>query len=113
MQMALAKRFARHEPDVGFYAMHPGWSATPGVESSIPGFYSAMKSRFRSAEEGADTICWLTTTSSLERSKDSGMLFRDRAHELEHFKFGGTHYSQDDEEAMFSYLKSKLIAGKS
>ena len=109
MQMALAKYYARHEKSVGFYAMHPGWAATPGVESSIPGFYNAMKSRFRTAEQGADTICWLATTDSLNREKDGGMLFRDRAHELEHFRFGGTHYTEDDEEAMYRYLKSKMI----
>ena len=108
MQMALAKYYARHYPDVGFYAMHPGWSDTPGVQSSIPGFYDTMKSRFRTSEEGADTICWLAVTPSLDKKEHSGALFRDREVELEHFKFGGTEYTEEDQEQMYKYLSSKL-----
>merc|ERR1711916_95648 len=38
MQMALAKYYARHEPDIFFCSMHPGWSETDGVKTSISGF---------------------------------------------------------------------------
>lgn len=41
------------------YAMHPGWTETQGVKSSIPGFWKAFGSRFRSVEQGADTIVYL------------------------------------------------------
>ncbi|MFN8099044.1 MAG: SDR family NAD(P)-dependent oxidoreductase [Dermatophilaceae bacterium] len=40
-------------------AMHPGWSDTPGVVRSLPGFARLTGPLLRSAEDGADTIVWL------------------------------------------------------
>lgn len=110
MQMALAKYYARHEPSVFFCSMHPGWSETPGVKTSIPGFYDTMKSKFRTSEEGADTMVWLAGTKAIDKATQNGALFRDRDVELEHFKslFGGTQYSDDDQEAMYAFLKSQI-----
>merc|ERR1711991_448533 len=108
MQMALAKYYARHEPDLFFCSMHPGWSETDGVKTSISGFYETFKSRFRSSAEGADTMAWLAGTQAIDKKAQNGALFRDRAVELEHFRWAGTTYSDDDQEAMYSFLKGLI-----
>ncbi len=40
-------------------AMHPGWSDTPGVRVSLPGFARVTGPLLRTPEDGADTILWL------------------------------------------------------
>lgn len=72
----LTEYWASKYAHVGFFAMHPGWADTPGVEDALPGFYKVMKRVLRSAEEGADTINWLAMASELEDS--SGSFFLDR-----------------------------------
>ena len=44
---------------VDAHVMHPGWAATPGVETSLPRFATGMRPLLRSPAEGADTIVWL------------------------------------------------------
>jgi len=44
---------------VAVHAMHPGWADTPGVESSLPRFYTATRPLLRTPQQGADTIVWL------------------------------------------------------
>lgn len=56
-------------------AMHPGWAATPGVDSAIPGFAEKMEGRLRSPAQGADTILWLLST---KKDIESGGLYFDR-----------------------------------
>lgn len=62
-QVALAERFSERWAAAGHgsraYAMHPGWTETEGVKTSIPGFYSAFKNRLRSLQQGCDTTVWL------------------------------------------------------
>jgi NAD(P)-dependent dehydrogenase (short-subunit alcohol dehydrogenase family) len=57
-------------------AMHPGWADTPGVEDSLPGFYSLMRTVLRSPEQGADTIVWLASDPTA--SESSGGFYLDR-----------------------------------
>ncbi|MFN3197661.1 MAG: SDR family NAD(P)-dependent oxidoreductase [Bradymonadia bacterium] len=70
--------------------MHPGWAATPGVQSSLPGFSKMMSSRLRSAEQGADTIIWLTAAAHLKGK--TGRFWFDRrevsTHLLPHTRGG-------------------------
>lgn len=40
-------------------AMHPGWSDTPGLSDSLPGFARLTGPLLRSPDDGADTIVWL------------------------------------------------------
>jgi dehydrogenase/reductase SDR family member 12 len=58
------------------HAMHPGWSDTPGVQSSLPGFYRLTKRLLRTPEQGADTIVWLGAAS--EPGRSSGLFWHDR-----------------------------------
>jgi hypothetical protein len=56
--------------------MHPGWAATPGVETSLPRFNRVMGPLLRTAEEGADTIVWLGAAA--EPAQSSGGFWHDR-----------------------------------
>jgi dehydrogenase/reductase SDR family member 12 len=57
-------------------AMHPGWADTPAVATSLPRFRRAMASRLRSAEEGADTVVWMSVCPRLEG--ETGRFYFDR-----------------------------------
>jgi dehydrogenase/reductase SDR family protein 12 len=76
MQVTLNEMWAIREPDVSFAAMHPGWADTPGVQESLPAFRFLTKPLLRSAEQGADTICWLASHNA---KNDSGKFWSDRA----------------------------------
>jgi NAD(P)-dependent dehydrogenase (short-subunit alcohol dehydrogenase family) len=76
MQVTLNEMWAIREPQVFFSSMHPGWADTPGVQESLPAFRLLTKPLLRSAEQGADTICWLASRSG---NNDSGKFWCDRA----------------------------------
>jgi NAD(P)-dependent dehydrogenase (short-subunit alcohol dehydrogenase family) len=76
IQVTLNEMWAIREPQVSFAAMHPGWADTPGVQDSLPAFRLLAKPLLRSAEQGADTICWLASRSAAD---DSGKFWCDRA----------------------------------
>lgn len=76
-EVILSEAWAARHPDVTFASMHPGWADTPGVRSSLPGFYDAMKSRLRTAAQGADTVTWLAVAPRLGQT--SGLFWFDRA----------------------------------
>ena len=61
---------------VQFFSMHPGWAITPGVETSLPGFFSKMQGMMRTAEQGADTINWLAVADKTKLK--SGEFYFDR-----------------------------------
>jgi dehydrogenase/reductase SDR family protein 12 len=58
------------------HAMHPGWADTPGVEAGIPLFQKVMSPLLRNAEQGADTIVWLTAAD--EPAQTTGLFWHDR-----------------------------------
>jgi dehydrogenase/reductase SDR family member 12 len=64
-------------------AMHPGWAGTPGVESSLPGFFKLFEPILRNPEQGMDTILYLITKSDLA----SGSFWFDREARKEHIFF--------------------------
>ena len=61
---------------VAVHAMHPGWSDTAGVRSSLPRFYKATRPLLRTPAEGADTIVWLGAAD--EPGRSSGGFWHDR-----------------------------------
>lgn len=64
------------------HAMHPGWAATPGVQTSLPKFWKTMEGRLRTPEQGADTIAWLAIS---ERARTStGKFWFDRGQAKTH-----------------------------
>jgi dehydrogenase/reductase SDR family member 12 len=58
------------------HAMHPGWSDTPGIQSSLPRFRRLMRPLLRTPEEGADTIVWLGVAA--EPASTTGRFWHDR-----------------------------------
>lgn len=77
-QVVLAEEWARRLRDDGIavHAMHPGWADTPGLESGLPGFRSAIRPLLRSPEEGADTMVWLAAAD--EPGRTTGRFWLDR-----------------------------------
>jgi NAD(P)-dependent dehydrogenase (short-subunit alcohol dehydrogenase family) len=76
-QVTLNEMWAVKEPGVDFYAMHPGWADTPGVQEALPAFRKATKVILRTPEQGADTISWLAMEPHVNGS--SGTFWCDRA----------------------------------
>ena len=62
--------------------MHPGWVATPGIESSLPSFNRLMRPILRTAEEGADTAVWLAAAPDSQLAR--GRFWLDRHPRGEH-----------------------------
>ncbi len=65
-----------------FHAMHPGWAATPGVETSLPRFHALTRPLLRQPSEGADTIVWLA--AAREPAANPGQLWMDRRSRPQH-----------------------------
>ena len=101
-QVTLLPFFKEEFPNQVVTAMHPGWAATPGVESAIPDFSKKMQGRLRSPLQGADTILWLLSTN---KKIESGSLYFDRKKVKTHF-FWFTKKS----EHLFSELKELLLS---
>lgn len=76
-QVVMTAEYAKQYPKVHFSSMHPGWADTPAVRSAMPSFYEKMKTRLRSADEGADTVVWLAM-SDAALSHPSGLFYQDR-----------------------------------
>ncbi len=81
-QVTIAQLWAdRLRPDrVAVHSMHPGWADTPGVRRSLPTFRALTGPLLRSADEGADTLVWLTAADiPLEQSGSFWLDRRPRA----------------------------------
>ena len=64
------------------HSMHPGWVNTPGVAASLPTFRRVMGPLLRNADQGADTIVWLSANSDALES--SGEFWMDRRPRSKH-----------------------------
>lgn len=107
-QVELVRRWATEAPAVRFYAMHPGWADTPGVETALPRFYKMTRRWLRSPEEGADTIVWLTANPDLQLP--SGAFVFDRAEAPRH-KLPGTRNTEAERDRLWQ-LVEQLAAQK-
>jgi dehydrogenase/reductase SDR family member 12 len=83
-QVELTRLWEQHEGPTGvrFVSMHPGWVATPGIESSLPSFNRLMRPILRTAEEGADTAVWLAASPDSQLAR--GRFWLDRHPRGEH-----------------------------
>ena len=108
-QLAITEQLAREwaPAEVRVFAMHPGWTSTEGVKTSIPDFYSRFKDRLRTLPQGADTILWLCL-ENIEKL-DSGNFYLDRKVQAKHLPLGGTGYS-NEEAARLTATLDKLIS---
>lgn len=75
MSEMLANRLGRR--GVTSNAMHPGWAATQGVQTSLPAFYKATRAILRTPAEGADTVIWLAACPRI--ATECGKFWFDRA----------------------------------
>jgi len=64
-------------------SMHPGWADTPGVRTSLPGFFKVMRRLLRTPAEGADTIVWLAVCPRI--AGHSGRFWFDRQPRATHY----------------------------
>lgn len=108
-QVAMTEHWAEKHKEKGIFwgSMHPGWAKTPGVESSIPEFYNALKGQFRSAEEGADTIIYMAVADEV-MSLPSGEFFLDRKVVPKHLFAAGTKYGAGKREQLIERLEGIL-----
>ena len=83
-QVELTRLWAQRYGGSGirFVTTHPGWVATPGIETSLPGFARVMGPILRTAAEGADTAVWLATSPSTRLT--AGRFWHDRRLRAEH-----------------------------
>ncbi|VFQ81470.1 unnamed protein product [Cuscuta campestris] len=90
VQVALTEKWSEMYKDkgIGFYSMHPGWAATPGVSHSLPSFSKAFEGKLRTSEEGADTAVWLALQP--KQKLVPGAFYFDRAEAPKHLLFSGT-----------------------
>jgi dehydrogenase/reductase SDR family member 12 len=77
-QVLLGEEWARRlaPRSIGVHTMHPGWADTPGVETSLPTFHRLTRPLLRTADEGADTIIWLSAAAAEELG--TGRFWMDR-----------------------------------
>ncbi|XP_063224243.1 dehydrogenase/reductase SDR family member 12-like isoform X2 [Bacillus rossius redtenbacheri] len=106
-QIIVMECLAREDPDVFFAAMHPGWADTPAVRSAMPDFYSRMKERLRSAEQGADTAVWLAVSEAALKHA-SGLFFQDRSPVSTHLPLAWTKTSKDEDEKFVAQLNELM-----
>lgn len=76
-QVVLTGALQHREPSDGatFYAVHPGWTATPGVSESLPLFNTLTRPLLRTPKQGVDGALWL---ASHEPTPEGGGLWLDR-----------------------------------
>ena len=102
-QLALVERWARVEPDVGFYAMHPGWADTAALRAAMPAFRDALAAKLRTPKEGADTVAWLCVAP--RDAVKSGGFYLDRKIVSSHLGWGaGTKYEASATDALVETL---------
>ncbi|MBL91151.1 MAG: dehydrogenase [Myxococcales bacterium] len=80
------------------HAMHPGWADTPGVQTSIPGFWKITKKILRNAQEGADTILWLAICDKAQATP--GLFWFDRKPRSEYLLPGKAASAQEESSLM-------------
>ena len=86
---------------VSVHAMHPGWANTPGVAGSLPLFDKVMRPFLRTAQQGADTMVWLTAAP--EPGARSGELWFDREVVPKHL-LDRTRESESDRQELWDRL---------
>ncbi|KAI7842490.1 hypothetical protein COHA_003844 [Chlorella ohadii] len=105
-QIAIAERFNERWEAAGkrtrAYAMHPGWTETDGVKTSIPGFYNAFKNKLRNLQQGCDTTVWLCLED--DSKLQPGGFYLDRQPQAKHLPLAGTSYSSADVDRMWTAL---------
>jgi len=106
---SMTKRHQRYLPEIWskkfsdkgvlFWSMHPGWSKTPGT-NALPKWFDQEK--FRTSEEGADTIVWLAASDVATTKIPTGSFVFDREI-VPGDLTSGTESSSEDIEKLYQY----------
>ncbi|CAF0853642.1 unnamed protein product [Brachionus calyciflorus] len=102
-QVVMSEYLARKYPNIYFATMHPGWSDTPAVQTSMPSFREKMEKKLRTPEQGADTLVWMCCYKDLEKN-ENGSFFQDRTAVAKHLPLAWTKNTQEDEEKFIAKL---------
>lgn len=108
-QVVLTRLWARRQQgtSVVAHAMHPGWTDTPGIEASLPGFHRVVGPLLRTPEQGADTMIWLASAPVVARS--SGLLWHDRR-PRPFDRLPGTHVNVEDARRLWDACRDLVAA---
>lgn len=94
----------RHaERDWRFYAMHPGWVDTEGVQTALPAFRALFQHVLRDAAAGADTALWLASVRPTQ--DDNQAIWFDRKENPAHVG-SSTRRASDGADALVEFLDS-------
>lgn len=94
-QVALMEYFTEKYPNKGkFVSMHPGWADTAALRDAMPEFHAKMKDKLKSAEEGADTINYLSIAPIKELK--GGEFYHDRKVADKHLTISFTTYDKKE-----------------
>lgn len=105
----MAERATRWNPDeVICHSMHPGWVATPGVESAIPQFAARYRDSLRTPAQGGDTAVWLASAST--PASTNGRFWHDRR-EREIYRPGAGPASDQDRRELIRALHTAAGTG--
>ncbi len=74
MTELLGERYAAD--GISVHSMHPGWADTPGITDAMPTFAKVIGPILRTADQGADTIVWLTAAD--QPAETTGLFWCDR-----------------------------------
>lgn len=101
-QVILNEMWAAKYKEIDFYCMHPGWSDTEGVQSSLKSFRETFEKSLRTPEEGADTIVYLAIT---EKKLQNGAFYFDREPTNTHLTLGYTEETEQERKEFYDYCK--------
>lgn len=99
----MSEYFARKYSNIYFATMHPGWSDTPAVQTSMPSFREKMINKLRTPEQGADTLIWMCCYKDLEKF-ENGSFFQDRQPVSKHLPLAWTKNSLEEESKFIEKL---------
>ena len=102
IQVALTPLLATELAPTFVATMHPGWSETPGLTDSLPGFTRLTKHLLRTPAEGADTTIWLAAT---EPKPPTGQFWHDREPRPTHY-LTRTQESEGDRRKIWAYCRA-------
>jgi len=89
---------------LGDDVMHPGWAESPGVQKSLPTFYSWTKNYLRTPDQGVDTIAWLILNPPGRRD-----FWFDRAPAPEHKWYGRTTSTIEEERVLLAEINKAAL----
>ena len=102
-QVEMTEEWAKKHSKIHFSVMHPGWADTPAVRSAMPDFYAKFKDKLRTAEQGADTVVWLSVSAAANQAP-SGKFWQDRQPVSAHLPLAWTQSSQEDRDKLMNIL---------